>query len=169
LSDLEYLQEFEGLVSVSRDRRRYSLGPNILRAKVLREKQPPAPVKPAVADIPARPQTSAVFARCISDYTGLIETFRERTDQMEIARLELDRIAKLPEGYSGKLLSKRFKKCFGMASLGPVLRSLGLILVVMEDPAARDKTLACREPFDATNRRIGNHCNPRKEEKPHEG
>ncbi len=50
-----------------------------------------------------------------------------------------------------------------MASLGPVLQSLGLMLVVIEDPSARDKTLACREPFDATNRRVGNKCNPRKE------
>jgi hypothetical protein len=41
-------------------------------------------------------------------------------------------------------------------SLGAILQTLGLILVIVEDPVARDKTLARRTPFDASNRRVGN-------------
>src|SRR5258705_11828255 len=106
--------------------------------------------------------TAAPFARFVNDYPGLVDTFRERTEQMQIARLELDRLVGLPDGYSGKLLSKNPRKNIGIASLGPLLSSLGLVLCVLEDPAARDRTLARRAPFDAANRRVGNHCNPKK-------
>jgi hypothetical protein len=47
-------------------------------------------------------------------------------------------------------------------TLGPVLESLGLVLCVLENPSARDRTLARRTPFDASNRRVGNRCNPKK-------
>jgi hypothetical protein len=105
---------------------------------------------------------AAPFARFVSDYGGLVATFCERTEQLELSRLELDRIAGLPSGYAGKILSKEPVKTIGLNSLGPVLQSLGLVLCVLEDPAARDRTLARREPFKANNRRVGNHCNPKK-------
>jgi len=79
-----------------------------------------------------------------------------------IARLELDRLVGLPDGYSGKLLSKNPRKNIGIATLGPLLESLGLVICVLENPSARDRTLASRTPFDASNRRLENHSNPRK-------
>jgi hypothetical protein len=81
---------------------------------------------------------------------------------MEIARLELDRLTGLADGYAGKVLSPSRIKSIG-TSLGPLLEALGLILIAVENPAARDRTLALRTPFDASNRRVGNHSNsPRK-------
>jgi hypothetical protein len=152
------------------------LGSNILRAKPAHElKKSEESARPAdepasktaAAEISARAQMSVPFARFIVDYQALVETFRERSEAMEIARLELDRVAGLTTGYSGKLLSRKPRKHFGMTSLGRVLESLGLILIAVEDPAARDKTLACRERFDASNRRIGNQCNSKKGKSSH--
>lgn len=102
------------------------------------------------------------FCRFVVDYSGLVATFCERTEQLELSRLELDRITGLPSGYSGKILSKQPVKTIGLNSLGPVLGGLGLILCVLEDPAARDRTLALRTRFDPSNRRVGNNCNPKK-------
>ena len=81
--------------------------------------------------------TAAPFARFVTDYPGLIDVVGERTEQMEIARLELDRIAGLSSGHSGKLFSKAPRKNLGIISLGPVLQTLGLVLCVLEDPATR--------------------------------
>jgi hypothetical protein len=97
-----------------RTSRRHSLSPNILRAKVSREKKKPdEPVKSAAktADVPAPSQTNlnAAFARFIPDYPALIDTFRDRSEELEIARLELDRIAGLTDGYSGKLCRSGFE------------------------------------------------------------
>ena len=50
----------------------------------------------------------------------------------------------------------RPEKRFQISSLGAILQTLGLVLIVVEDPAARDKTLARREPFKPSNRRVGN-------------
>jgi hypothetical protein len=73
-----------------------------------------------------------------------------------MSRLELDRISGLADGHVAKIIGARPAQKFGITSLGAILQTLGLILVVVEDPAARDKTLARRTPFDAGNRRVGN-------------
>ena len=95
------------------------------------------------------------FCRFLVDYGALVATLCERTEQLELSRLELDRIAGLPSGYAGTVLSKPPVKTISLHSLGPVLQSLGLVLCVLEDPAARDRTLARRIPFDVTNHRVG--------------
>jgi hypothetical protein len=82
---------------------------------------------------------------------------------MQVSRTELDFLAGLPDGFAGKCLSAKPVKNMGPKTLGPVLESLGLILLLVEDPAARDKTLARRTPFQAHNRRPDNHSNPRKD------
>lgn len=109
--------------------------------------------------------TAAPFARFIPDYPALVKTLRERSEQMEISRPELDRIAGLADGYAGKVLAVDSVKRLGLQTLGPVLESLGLILVAVEDPAARDKTLARRTPFQARNRRPGNRSRKSAQEK----
>jgi hypothetical protein len=66
-----------------------------------------------------------------------------------------DRISGLANGAVAKIIGPRPAKKLGITSLGAVLQTLGLILVVVEDPVARDKTLARRTPFNASNRRVG--------------
>src|SRR5882672_12690424 len=88
------------------------------------------------------------FARVVYHYPGFIEAIRDRTVDLGISRLETDRIAGLPTGFCGKVLSHNPVKRIGLASLGPLLETLGLIVMIVEDPAARDRTLARRAPVD---------------------
>src|SRR4051812_29844338 len=96
------------------------------------------------------------FCRQAREYGDLVAAVRERSEQMQMSRLELDHVAGLTPGHADKILRPRASKRFGIMSLGAVLQTLGLILVIVEDPAQRDKTLARRVPFDANNRRVGN-------------
>jgi hypothetical protein len=102
------------------------------------------------------------FARVVHDYAELLEVCRDRSHDLEISRLELDRIAGLSDGHSGKLLAENPLKKFGIASLGDILGAFGLILMVVEDPTAAARTVALRQPVNKSNRRRGNHCASKK-------
>jgi hypothetical protein len=103
------------------------------------------------------------IARPIPGYKGLIETCRARADELGISRLEIDRIAGLPNGYSAKLLGKQggVKKPKRMWPIGleAMLGTLGLKVILLEDEAATARTLALRVPVDRANQRFGNKCN----------
>jgi hypothetical protein len=72
-------------------------------------------------------------ARMISDYNEFIAAVRERVDEIDISRLELDYQAGLTPGHSGKLLGRSLTKGFGKLSLGPVLGAIGCKLLLVED------------------------------------
>jgi hypothetical protein len=139
-------------------------GPNFERSKVAREKkkQPIAtkpPPAPTLSPMPAK------LGRSFSDYRTLIETCRSRAGELDLSRAELDRLAGLPAGYSGKLLGKvencqkiRNKKRAWPIGLEAMLGTLGLKIVVIEDEAATARTLALREPVDHRQQRFGNVC-----------
>jgi hypothetical protein len=103
----------------------------------------------------------ATLGRLISDYRGLVETCRARADELELSRLEIDRLGGLPAGYAGKLLGKdggqRKKKMWPVA-LESMLGVLGLKILIIEDEAATARTLALRTPVDRANQRFGNVC-----------
>jgi hypothetical protein len=87
----------------------------------------------------------APYVRYVSDYPDLVEAVRDRFDDMRMTRMEIDRIAGLSDGYAGKVLTRSMMKTLGLRTLGPVLQTAGLIMVLLEDPAQRDRTLARRE------------------------
>src|ERR1700694_5285779 len=102
------------------------------------------------------------IARPIPGYKGLVETCRQRADELGISRMEIDLIAGLPAGYSGKLLgncdaAKKPKRMWPIA-LESVLGALGLKMILIEDEAATARTLALREPVDSRQQRFGNVC-----------
>jgi hypothetical protein len=106
----------------------------------------------------------AVLGRLIGDYRGLVETCRARAEELEISRLEIDRLGGLPQGYSGKILGKdgagpgrKHKKMWPVA-LESMLGVLGLKILLIEDDAATARTLALRKPVDRANQRFGNIC-----------
>jgi hypothetical protein len=107
----------------------------------------------------------ADLGRLIGDYRGLVETCRARAEELEISRLEIDRLSGLPAGYSGKLLGKdgvvgpgrKHKKMWPVA-LESMLGVLGLKILLIEDEAATARTLAHRTPVDRANQRFGNVC-----------
>jgi hypothetical protein len=107
---------------------------------------------------------AAVLGRLIGDYRGLVETCRARAEELEISRLEIDRLGGLPQGYSGKILGKdgagpgrKHKKMWPVA-LESMLGALGLKILLIEDDAATARTLALRKPVDGHQQRFGNVC-----------
>jgi hypothetical protein len=102
------------------------------------------------------------IARPIPGYRGFIEVCRARCNELGVSRLELDRLAGLPAGYSGRLLSNgdnaKEPRRMWPASLDAILGTLGLRILIIEDEAAAARTIARREPVDRTNQRFGNVC-----------
>lgn len=101
---------------------------------------------------------SAQLGRSISDYDGLMQTFRARANDLELSREEIDRIAGWADGYAGKVLSNghaKKPKRVVPRSLDLLLGVLGLKIILIEDTAAAARTLALRVPVDKSQQRFG--------------
>jgi hypothetical protein len=104
----------------------------------------------------------ANLGRLITDYRTLVETCRARAVELELSRLEIDRLGGLPAGYAGKLLGKdcgapgkKNKKMWPIA-LESMLGVLGLKILLIEDDAATARTLALRTPVQSSQQRFDN-------------
>lgn len=84
------------------------------------------------------PGRDAVLAR-ISDYDELQRALRERADALNLSRVEIDRLANLPPGYSSKLLSPIPIKKLGNSSMPFMLAALGVRLELVEDAESLDQ------------------------------
>jgi hypothetical protein len=104
----------------------------------------------------------ANLGRLIPDYGGLLEAFRERAQELELSRKGIDDIAGWADGYAGKLLAgaaAKRRKIIGPLALELMLGTLGLKLILVEDPEATARTLAMRgEPVQRNQQRFGNTC-----------
>jgi hypothetical protein len=72
-------------------------------------------------------------------YDELIALFRKRCDEFGTAMERIDDIAGVAKGYTAKLLAHKPVRYFGRVSLGALLGSLGLALMVIEDATALAK------------------------------
>jgi hypothetical protein len=122
---------------------------------------PPSNGKRAAAPTVSK-RNSANLGRLITDYRTLVDTCRARADELELSRLEIDRLSGLPTGYAGKILGKdgsepgkKHKKMWPIA-LESMLGVLGLKILLIEGDAATARTLALRTPVDRANQRFGN-------------
>jgi hypothetical protein len=129
---------------------------NLCRAKVAREKKPPAQVaklKPAAVAPIAKPPSP--IGRVIASYQDFVDVCRSRADDMEISRQEIDRLTGLADAHASMLLMKSPMKIFGPISLPLMLDVLGLRLLVVEDPELTARTLRRRT------RRVRSHAHYR--------
>jgi hypothetical protein len=97
----------------------------------------------------------AVLGRVVDDYQGLVEVCRQRAAELAISRSGIDEVSGLPNGMAGKILGDRQVKKMGPLTLGPLLQTLGLKMLIIEDAAATAKTLARRTPVQASQQRFG--------------
>jgi hypothetical protein len=121
---------------------------NLSHAKVAREPAEPKPARPAAIAPPLPAKPPSPVGRLIATYPEFVDVCRDRADEMEISRSEIDRISGLPDGHSAHLLAKQFIKMFTPASLPLVLDTLGLRLRVEEDPELTARTLRRRKRRD---------------------
>jgi hypothetical protein len=170
---IENLEEMADQVSIRVNKRTkhgklgWDISPNLEHTHVQREKKktpkPVATKRPPVESVANPPTISTCIARPVTGYKGLVETCRQRATELAVSRLELDRLAGLPAGYSAKLLGKDDgvprKKRMWPASLEAILGTLGLQIIVIEDYAATSRTLSRRVPVDHANQRFDNKCN----------
>lgn len=75
-------------------------------------------------------------------YADLQPILRARADALGLSRVELDRIAGVPAGYSSKVLAEVPLRQLGPDTLGPMVGALAVKLIVVEDPEALAKHTA---------------------------
>jgi hypothetical protein len=143
---------------------------NLSHAKVARQKASPAKAaKPksaaAVATTVAKPPSP--IGRVVASYEDVVQAFRDRADQLEISRIELDRLTGLADAHCSMLLMKSPMKTpmkiFGPVSLPAMMAVLGLRFRIEEDPEQTALTLRRRE------RRVRTHVHYRPEFPPISG
>jgi hypothetical protein len=131
---------------------RIYVSPNIARASVAREKAPaPAVVEPnAVTEVP-EPQALPVepFVHTVTCYDALIEALRARASQLNMSRENIDQIAGYPDRLASKILGPSRVKNLGPTALGPMLDTLGLKLLVVENPETLERYRSRRVKRDA--------------------
>lgn len=71
-----------------------------------------------------------------TDYETMIELVRYRLEELETTHESVDAVSGLHGGYTGKLMAPIPIKSMGKVSMGPVLQTLGLALIVVRDDEA---------------------------------
>ena len=71
---------------------------------------------------------------------------RDRVDELNVSRTELDFLAGVSSGHSAKLLCPKQVKRFGSVTLGPMLGAVGCKLLLVEDAEATAKIRARAKP-----------------------
>src|SRR5665213_308944 len=66
----------------------------------------------------------------VQDYDTLQFSLREWADKLGLSRIELDERANLQPGYSAKLLALTPSRRLGPDTIGPLLKALGLVLIL---------------------------------------
>jgi hypothetical protein len=87
----------------------------------------------SLAEINERPEQ---FSFEVRDWTQLHEGLRARAEQMAMSREALDVLTGVPDGYSAKLLGPRPIRHIGIKTAAPILRAIGLKILLVEDVEA---------------------------------
>lgn len=69
----------------------------------------------------------------VTDYDALHEVLRDRVRELQTTHEQIDAVSGLQSGYASKILAPVPIKGLGKTSLGPMLQTLGLALVVVRD------------------------------------
>jgi hypothetical protein len=95
-------------------------------------------MKPMLCPMPAAEELidgKFQIYRVALDMEALTAAVRDRAEDLNVPRLELDAAGGLQSGYSAKLLCDPPLKTLGAVSLGAMLKATGLALVVVIDDA----------------------------------
>lgn len=96
--------------------------------------------------------------RVVTDLDALHEAFRDRVEDLQITRIEVDAAGALQPGYSSKLLCNPPMKTFGRESLPRMLKGTGMALVLVIDDERfapiKERLAKRRRPVRAIARRV---------------
>ena len=68
-----------------------------------------------------------------SDYDGMLELLRYRLEEIQTTHEAVDAVSGLHGGYTSKIVAPTPIRTLGRVSLGPMLQTLGLALIVVRD------------------------------------
>lgn len=74
-----------------------------------------------------------------SDYQGMVELVRFRLEELQTTHESVDEVSGLHGGYTSKIVAPIPIKSMGKVSMGPILQTLGLALIVVRDDEAFQK------------------------------
>lgn len=72
----------------------------------------------------------------VADESDLVAALRQRADELNVSRSEIDAGARLPNGYTSKRLAVPQIKYYGRDAFWNTAESLGLAVLLVEDPNA---------------------------------
>lgn len=78
----------------------------------------------------------------IADESDLVNALRARIEELNISRSEIDAELDLPGGYASKRLTLPQVKYFGKDAFWNMAELLGLAVILVDDPHARDRYAA---------------------------
>lgn len=83
-----------------------------------------------------------IIAGPIADESDLVNALRARVDEVNVSRAEIDAELDLPAGYASKRLTLPQVKYFGKDAFWNMAELLGLAVILVEDPHARQRYAA---------------------------
>lgn len=90
----------------------------------------------------------------IADEADLVTAWRERAEELNASRSEIDRVAGLPTGYAGKMMCIPPIKYAGPQSFWNVCGALGLAVQLVVDPTATARFAGSMDQRDTKNARL---------------
>lgn len=97
----------------------------------------------------------------VKDYDGLIEALKRRACELDLTNQTIDELAGLQSGYTGKLFGPRQGRSLGGVSFGLMLQTLGVGVVLVEDPEALARIAARYEKRKVAPRMLPNRSIPK--------
>lgn len=89
------------------------------------------------------------------DYQELVEAVRFRLREIETTHESVDHVSGLHGGYTGKIVAPVPMKSMGKVSMGPILQTLGLRLIIVRDDEmfkrVKDRLAKRERPRDPPN------------------
>lgn len=83
--------------------------------------------------VPIRSPDRYNVYRVVDDMEALHEAFRDRVEDLNVSRIELDAVSGLTPGYASKLLSDPPMKMVGLKTLPKILKGTRLKIALIED------------------------------------
>jgi hypothetical protein len=90
----------------------------------------------------------------VGSYADLHRLLRSRADDLNLSRLEIDRLANLAPGHAAKLLSPRPLRRLGNETMPFLLSALGVRLVLQVDPDALERIKRIAKPREPGRARL---------------
>jgi hypothetical protein len=94
----------------------------------------------------------------VNDYAEFVAALRQRKEELQVSFATLDAVSGLPDGLASKIMAPSMLKGLGMRSLGPMLQTLALAVVIVEDSEELERLRHRLQPMtEADQKRVASN------------